>query len=112
MSVSDNTAADLLLARVGLDTVRLLTEELGLTGIRLVGGPRDVLESMLDEVGARTEGSSRPAGRHCRTNGRGGSPSWTPRAPTPVRPVRSPGCSGSSGATGQARRRPAPGSGN
>ncbi|MDX2852711.1 class A beta-lactamase-related serine hydrolase [Streptomyces sp. PA03-3a] len=56
MSVSDNTAADLLLARVGLDTVRLLTEELGLTGIRLVGGPRDVLESMLDEVGARTEG--------------------------------------------------------
>ncbi|MDX2817173.1 serine hydrolase [Streptomyces sp. NPDC001902] len=55
MSVSDNTAADLLLARIGLDTVRLLTEELGLTGIRLVGGPRDVLESMLADVGAGTE---------------------------------------------------------
>lgn len=40
MSVSDNTAADLLLARVGLDTVRLLTEELGLTGIRLHRGGR------------------------------------------------------------------------
>ncbi|MFF3565032.1 serine hydrolase [Streptomyces sp. NPDC002574] len=55
MAVSDNTAADLLLARIGLDTVRLLAEELGLPGIRVVGGPRDVLESMLADVGARTE---------------------------------------------------------
>ncbi|MDX3070855.1 serine hydrolase [Streptomyces sp. MI02-7b] len=55
MAVSDNTAADLLLARIGLDTVRLLAEELGLPGIRVVGGPRDVLESMLTDVGARTE---------------------------------------------------------
>ena len=43
MSVSDNSAADLLLARVGLDRTRI------------VGGPRDLLESMLAEVGARDE---------------------------------------------------------
>ncbi len=55
ISVSDNSAADLLLARVGLDTVRLLAGELGLARIRIVGGPRDVLESMLAEVGARDE---------------------------------------------------------
>ncbi|MEV6473294.1 serine hydrolase [Streptomyces sp. NPDC051657] len=55
LSVSDNSAADLLLARVGLDTVRLLAGELGLDRTRVVGGPRDVLESMLAEVGARDE---------------------------------------------------------
>ncbi|MGW7367414.1 serine hydrolase [Streptomyces sp. NPDC054841] len=55
MSVSDNSAADLLLARVGVDTVRLLTAELGLAHTRVVGGPRQVLESMLAEVGARDE---------------------------------------------------------
>jgi beta-lactamase class A len=55
MSVSDNSAADLLLARVGLDTVRLLAQELGLDRTRIVGGPRDLLESMLAEVGARDE---------------------------------------------------------
>lgn len=55
VSVSDNSAADLLLARVGPDTVRLLAEELGLDRTRIVGGPRDVLESMLAEVGARDE---------------------------------------------------------
>ncbi|MEZ3179105.1 class A beta-lactamase-related serine hydrolase [Streptomyces pimonensis] len=55
MSVSDNSAADLLLDRVGLDTVRLLAKELGLERTRVVGGPRDLLESMLAEVGARDE---------------------------------------------------------
>ncbi|CAL9612720.1 Beta-lactamase regulatory protein BlaB [Streptomyces sp. enrichment culture] len=55
MSVSDNTAADLLLARVGLDTVQLLAKELGLERTRIVGGPRDLLESMLAEVGVRDE---------------------------------------------------------
>ncbi|AGI87344.1 serine hydrolase [Streptomyces albidoflavus] len=55
MTVSDNSAADLLLARIGLDTVRLLAGELGLDRTRIVGGPRDVLESMLAEVGARDE---------------------------------------------------------
>ncbi|MDQ1028056.1 beta-lactamase class A [Streptomyces umbrinus] len=55
MSVSDSSAADLLLARVGLDTVQLLAQELGLDRTRIVGGPRDLLESMLAEVGARDE---------------------------------------------------------
>jgi beta-lactamase class A len=55
MSVSDNSAADLLLSRVGLDTVRLLAKELGLKRTRIVGGPRELLESMLAEVGARDE---------------------------------------------------------
>jgi beta-lactamase class A len=55
MSVSDNTAADLLLSRVGLDTVRLLAKELGLERTRIVGGPRDLLDSLLAEVGARDE---------------------------------------------------------
>lgn len=50
MSVSDNSAAGLLLARVGLDTVRLLAKELGLDRTRIVGGPRDLLESMLAEA--------------------------------------------------------------
>ncbi|NSL42945.1 serine hydrolase [Streptomyces sp. 8P21H-1] len=55
MSVSDNSAADLLLDRVGLDTVRLLAKELGLERTRIVGGPRDLLNAMLAEVGARDE---------------------------------------------------------
>lgn len=53
MSVSDNTAADLLMRRVGPDVVPLLAAELGLTRTRVVGGPRQVLESMFADVGAR-----------------------------------------------------------
>ncbi|MEU4565292.1 serine hydrolase [Micromonospora sp. NPDC023956] len=52
MSVSDNTAADLLLRRVGPDVVPLLATELGLVRTRVVGGPRQVLESMFADVGA------------------------------------------------------------
>jgi beta-lactamase class A len=53
MSVSDNTAADLLLRRVGLDVVALLAKELGLTRTRVLGGPRENLDSMFSDVGAR-----------------------------------------------------------
>lgn len=53
MSVSDNTAADLLMRRVGPDVVPLLAAELGLTRTRVVGGPRQLLESMFADVGAR-----------------------------------------------------------
>jgi beta-lactamase class A len=53
VSVSDNTAADLLLRRVGPDVVPLLAAELGLTRTRVAGGPRQVLESMFTDVGAR-----------------------------------------------------------
>ncbi|WP_416904105.1 serine hydrolase [Micromonospora echinospora] len=53
MSVSDNTAADLLMRRVGPDLLPLLAAELGLTRTRVVGGPRQLLESMFADVGAR-----------------------------------------------------------
>lgn len=52
MSVSDNTAADALMRRVGLDTVRLLAAELGLARTRVLGGPREHLESMFEDAGA------------------------------------------------------------
>ncbi|MCO1598018.1 class A beta-lactamase-related serine hydrolase [Micromonospora sp. RHAY321] len=55
MSVSDNTAADLLLRRVGPDLLPMLAAELGLTRTRVLGGPRDLVEAMLADVGARTE---------------------------------------------------------
>lgn len=53
MSVSDNTAADLLMRRIGADVVPLLAAELGLTRTRVAGGPRQLLESMFADVGAR-----------------------------------------------------------
>ncbi|MGN9764383.1 serine hydrolase [Micromonospora sp. SD12] len=55
MSVSDNTAADLLLRRVGADVLPMLAAELGLPRTRIVGGPRQLVETMLADVGARTE---------------------------------------------------------
>lgn len=54
MSVSDNTAADLLMRRIGPDTVPMLAAELGLDRTRVIGGPRQLLESMYADVGART----------------------------------------------------------
>ncbi|MFI6823301.1 serine hydrolase [Micromonospora sp. NPDC050187] len=53
MSVSDNTAADLLMRRVGPDLLPLLAAELGLTRTRVIGGPRQLLETMFADVGAR-----------------------------------------------------------
>lgn len=55
MSVSDNTAADLLLRRIGVDTVQALAHELGMSATRIIGGPRELLESMLHDVGARDD---------------------------------------------------------
>jgi beta-lactamase class A len=55
LAVSDNTAADLLLHRVGLDTVAMLAAELGLARTRVLGGPRQLLESMFADVGAATD---------------------------------------------------------
>lgn len=52
MTVSDNSAADALTRRVGLDTVRLLAAELGLDRTRLAGGPRELLGSMFEDAGA------------------------------------------------------------
>ncbi|MCZ7439496.1 class A beta-lactamase-related serine hydrolase [Micromonospora sp. WMMC241] len=55
MSVSDNTAADLLLRRVGPDVPSMLAAELELPRTRIVGGPRQLVETMLADVGARSE---------------------------------------------------------
>lgn len=55
ISLSDNTAADLLLRRVGLEAVRALGGELRLASTRIVGGPRELVASMLAEVGAADE---------------------------------------------------------
>ncbi|WP_433369385.1 serine hydrolase [Actinoplanes sp. CA-142083] len=55
MSVSDNTAADVLMRRIGPDLVPMLAAELGLTRTRVLGGPREMLESMFADVGARDD---------------------------------------------------------
>ncbi len=55
MSLSDNTAADLVLRRVGLDNVQALAAQLGLADTRIVGGPRQLVESMFADVGATDE---------------------------------------------------------
>ncbi|WP_433762005.1 serine hydrolase [Nocardia sp. CA-135398] len=52
LTVSDNTAADLLFDRVGLDNVRSLVRELGLTETRIVGSPRYVVQTMAEDIGA------------------------------------------------------------
>ncbi|MEV5833924.1 serine hydrolase [Nocardia sp. NPDC052112] len=52
LTVSDNTAADLLFDRVGLDNVRSLVRELGLTATRIVGSPRFVVQTMAEDIGA------------------------------------------------------------
>ncbi|MFD3684013.1 serine hydrolase [Nocardiopsis sp. NPDC058631] len=49
MTISDNTAADLLVDRVGVEPVHLLAAELGLDGTRFTGGPRDLLRVLLEE---------------------------------------------------------------
>ncbi|EID55576.1 serine hydrolase [Saccharomonospora xinjiangensis] len=52
MSLSDNSAADLLFDRVGVENVQALMTELGLTSTRVVCPPRDVVRSMAEEIGA------------------------------------------------------------
>ncbi|WP_116246926.1 serine hydrolase [Nocardiopsis sp. FIRDI 009] len=51
MTVSDNTAADLIVDRIGVEPVRLLTEELGLDHTRFTGGPRSLLHVLMDGSG-------------------------------------------------------------
>ncbi|WP_158887801.1 serine hydrolase [Amycolatopsis anabasis] len=53
LSLSDNTAADLLFDRVGLANVRSLVRELGLANTRIYGSPRDILRAMIEDLGAR-----------------------------------------------------------
>lgn len=50
MSITDNTAADALFAAVGVVNVRSLVRELGLADTRILGGPRQVVESIVGDV--------------------------------------------------------------
>ncbi|GAA3224318.1 serine hydrolase [Actinocorallia longicatena] len=52
ITVSDNTAADAVLARVGVDAVNAAAAELGLPGTRIVGTARDLHDSLLADSGA------------------------------------------------------------
>ncbi|MBE1502006.1 beta-lactamase class A [Amycolatopsis lexingtonensis] len=49
LSVSDNTAADLLFDRVGVANVRSLLAELGLTRTTIIGPPRDLLRTIIED---------------------------------------------------------------
>ncbi|GAA4579193.1 serine hydrolase [Planotetraspora phitsanulokensis] len=51
MAVSDNTAADVLLARVGLDSVNALLAELGLPGTKVVHDCRELFAGMMRDAG-------------------------------------------------------------
>lgn len=51
MAVSDNTAAELLLRRVGLDTVNATTDRLGLTRTRALHTFREMFASMREDAG-------------------------------------------------------------
>ncbi|MEV6773560.1 serine hydrolase [Nocardia sp. NPDC051030] len=53
LTMSDNTAADLLFDRVGVDNVRSLARELDLTETRIVGSQRHILHTMVEDIGAR-----------------------------------------------------------
>ncbi|BCJ36783.1 serine hydrolase [Actinocatenispora thailandica] len=50
LSISDNTAADALFAAVGVANVRSLVREVGLPDTRILGGPRQVVESIVGDV--------------------------------------------------------------
>ncbi|MFJ1761553.1 serine hydrolase [Amycolatopsis sp. NPDC088138] len=50
LSVSDNTAADLLFDRVGVENVRSLLAELGLTRTTIIGAPRDLLRTIMEDT--------------------------------------------------------------
>lgn len=52
LSVSDNTAADLLFDRVGVENVRSLLAELGLTRTTIIGAPRDLLRTIIEDTAA------------------------------------------------------------
>jgi beta-lactamase class A len=51
LTISDNTATDMLVALVGLDRINDLTSALGLTGTRITSDLRTMLDDMAREVG-------------------------------------------------------------
>ncbi|AHH95683.1 serine hydrolase [Kutzneria viridogrisea] len=55
MSMSDNAATDVLLARLGLDRVHEVLASLGLTRTRLIGGCEDLFASVAEDLGLDLE---------------------------------------------------------
>ncbi len=55
MMLGDDTAADVLFQRVGLDNVQALATRLRLVYTRILGGPKQLRQAMLDDVGAADE---------------------------------------------------------
>jgi beta-lactamase class A len=53
MSLSDNTAADILFDRVGLENVRSLVRELDLPDTHVLGAPRDILRTIIEDEGRK-----------------------------------------------------------
>ncbi|WP_283134280.1 serine hydrolase [Rhizohabitans arisaemae] len=51
LTQSDNAATDVLLRRVGLDNVHATLAQLGLTRTRLIGGCRELLDTVLTDLG-------------------------------------------------------------
>ncbi|MBA2892730.1 serine hydrolase [Nonomuraea soli] len=51
IALSDNTAADLLLARVGADRVNAMLDGFGFTGTRVVSGAAGLFQSTVEDVG-------------------------------------------------------------
>ncbi|MGY3677999.1 serine hydrolase [Streptomyces sp. TE33382] len=62
LTMSDNAATDVVLARVGLDTVNELLAGLGLGRTHLTGGCRELLGSLFAELGVSNEAEA-----HART---------------------------------------------
>jgi beta-lactamase class A len=54
MTVSDNAAADLVLGRVGLESVERVLSDLGLTSTRVIGGTADAHSSLVIDAHAHT----------------------------------------------------------
>lgn len=58
ITLSDNAAADVLLAAVGLEAVHALIEELGLVATRVVGGTAALQRQVIHDTGALTLGEA------------------------------------------------------
>ncbi len=58
ITLSDNAAADVLLAAVGLDAVHALIDELGLAATRVVGGTAALQKQVIHDTGALTLGEA------------------------------------------------------
>ncbi len=61
MSVSDNTATDVIMRRLGLDAINATIRDLGLERTTLVGDCRELLGSLADDTGIEVQRTTRLA---------------------------------------------------